>query len=67
LSSFYEYRGEHFMICVNELQELRCCKRQILEPLLLTLAPFAPHITENSGTGWDTPQSIHQATFLWPM
>lgn len=36
----------HFMICVNELTELKCNKRAILEPLTLLLAPFAPHIAE---------------------
>jgi len=52
-----------FMICVNELQELRCCKRQILEPLLVTLAPFAPHITEELWHRLGPTASIHQATF----
>ena len=35
-----------FMIAVNELHELKCHKREILEPLLITLAPYAPHISE---------------------
>ncbi|MDR1525634.1 MAG: leucine--tRNA ligase [Tannerella sp.] len=35
-----------FMICVNELTSLKCKKRAILEDLLVVLAPFAPHITE---------------------
>jgi len=35
-----------FMICVNELTELKCNKREILEPLTVCLAPFAPHIAE---------------------
>ncbi len=35
-----------FMICVNELTDLRCNKRAILEPLTVTLSPFAPHIAE---------------------
>lgn len=35
-----------FMICVNELTDLKCNKRAILEPLTIALAPFAPHITE---------------------
>ena len=35
-----------FMICVNELTSLKCNKRAILEPLLIVLAPFAPHIAE---------------------
>ena len=33
-----------FMICINELGE--CHKREIIEPLAILLAPFAPHITE---------------------
>lgn len=33
-----------FMICLNELGE--CNKREVLEPLTILLAPFAPHITE---------------------
>ena len=35
-----------FMICVNELTTLKCDKRAILEPLIILLAPFAPHIAE---------------------
>ena len=35
-----------FMICVNELTDLKCNKRQILEPLCIVLSPYAPHITE---------------------
>lgn len=35
-----------FMVCVNELQDLKCNKRQILEPLIILLNPYAPHITE---------------------
>lgn len=35
-----------FMICVNELSTLKCKKRKILEPLVIVLSPFAPHITE---------------------
>ena len=35
-----------FMICVNELTALSCHKRGILEPLALTICPFAPHIAE---------------------
>ncbi len=36
----------NFMICVNELTEAKCNKRAILEPLLICLSPYAPHITE---------------------
>ena len=35
-----------FMIATNELTDLKCHKRKILEPLLILLAPYAPHITE---------------------
>ncbi len=36
----------NFMICVNELTDLKCNKRAILEPLLILISPYAPHITE---------------------
>ncbi|MFM1893714.1 MAG: leucine--tRNA ligase [Crocinitomicaceae bacterium] len=35
-----------FMICVNELMDQQCNNRQILEPLIVLLSPYAPHITE---------------------
>ena len=35
-----------FMICVNELADLKCNKREILEPLVIMLTPYAPHIAE---------------------
>jgi leucyl-tRNA synthetase len=35
-----------FMICVNELQSLKCNKRAVLSDLVIVLSPFAPHITE---------------------
>ena len=40
-----------FMICVNELSNLKCNKKEILEQLVITLAPFAPHVCEEL---WDT-------------
>lgn len=39
-----------FMICVNELFNLKCSKKEILEQLIITLAPFAPHVSEEL---WD--------------
>ena len=36
----------NFMICVNELTEVKCNKRVILEPLLILISPYAPHISE---------------------
>ena len=35
-----------FMICVNELTAMKCRSRAVLEPLVILLAPFAPHIAE---------------------
>jgi leucyl-tRNA synthetase len=35
-----------FMICVNELMAMQCNKREILEPLVIIISPFAPHIAE---------------------
>ncbi len=35
-----------FMVCVNELTDLKCHNQSILEPLLILLAPYAPHIAE---------------------
>jgi leucyl-tRNA synthetase len=35
-----------FMICVNELTELKCNKRAILNELVILVSPYAPHIAE---------------------
>jgi leucyl-tRNA synthetase len=35
-----------FMIAVNELQKIKCNKRNILEPLAVIISPYAPHICE---------------------
>lgn len=35
-----------FMICVNELQKLKCHNKEVLTDLIVLLAPFAPHIAE---------------------
>jgi len=51
-----------FMICVNELTDIKCHKKEVLEQLLILLAPYAPHISEelwnqlgNTGTILDAP------------
>ena len=52
-----------FMIAVNELNDLKCTKREILEPLVILLSPFAPHIAEEL---WETlghKESITYASF----
>ena len=53
-----------FMVCVNELGTLKCNKKAILEPLLMLLAPFAPHITEELWEALGINESIHKAE--WP-
>ncbi|MBK7870177.1 MAG: class I tRNA ligase family protein [Saprospiraceae bacterium] len=35
-----------FMVATNELKDLKCNKRVILEPLVILIAPFAPHLAE---------------------
>jgi len=35
-----------FMVCVNDLADIKCHKRAILEPILILLTPYAPHIAE---------------------
>jgi leucyl-tRNA synthetase len=52
-----------FMICVNELTELKCSKRAILEPLNILLASFAPHIAEEIWSWLGHKESITHATF----
>ncbi len=52
-----------FMICVNELNDLRCNKRAILEDLLVILSPFAPHIAEELWQAMGKTQSIAYAKF----
>ena len=51
------------MICVNELIQLKCRKREILEPLIILLASFAPHITEELWHRMGHETSICDATF----
>ena len=38
-----------FMICANELGSLKCNKRKVIEPLVIALSPFAPHIAKKCG------------------
>ncbi|MFT2007555.1 leucine--tRNA ligase [Pontibacter sp. 13R65] len=52
-----------FMICVNELVQLKCNKRAILEPLTIILAPYAPHITEELWEKLGHSESISFAQF----
>jgi len=52
-----------FMIAVNELNELKCTKREVLEPLIVLLSPFAPHITEELWEALGHKESITFASF----
>ena len=53
-----------FMICVNELFNLKCSKRSILEPFIITLTPFAPHICEELWSILGNETSVCDAQ--WP-
>ncbi len=52
-----------FMICTNELTALKCNKRAVLEPLVIALAPFAPHMAEELWSLLGHTQSITKETF----
>ncbi|MCK9204244.1 MAG: leucine--tRNA ligase [Bacteroidales bacterium] len=69
-----------FMICVNELSELKCNKRAILNDLVILIAPYAPHIAEElwNQLGHDTsvsfatfpqfnPEYLIESTFEYPV
>ena len=52
-----------FMIAVNELTDLKCNKREILEQLVVLLSPFAPHISEELWEALGHKESITYAAF----
>lgn len=52
-----------FMICVNELQALKCNKRSILEPLTVLLSPYAPHIAEEAWSEFGYEGGISKVSF----
>jgi leucyl-tRNA synthetase len=53
-----------FMICVNELTELKCNNRRILSDLVIVLSPYAPHIAEELWTLLgNKPGSISYAAY----
>jgi leucyl-tRNA synthetase len=60
-----------FMIAVNELTDIGCHKKEILEQLLILLTPYAPHITEelwqqlgNTGSILDAPYPVFEAKYV---
>lgn len=52
-----------FMIAVNELSDLKCSKREILEPMVVLLSPFAPHIAEELWHNLGNAGSVADAVF----
>ncbi|TVZ47825.1 leucine--tRNA ligase [Olleya sp. Hel_I_94] len=52
-----------FMIAVNELTQQKCTSKAILEPLLVLLSPYAPHITEELYSQLGNTESISTAAF----
>ena len=52
-----------FMIAVNELNDLKCTKREILEPLVILLSPFAPHIAEELWEALGHKETITYVSF----
>lgn len=60
-----------FMISVNELADLKCHKKEVLEQLLILLTPYAPHTAEelwaglgNEGSILDAPYPVFNAAYL---
>ncbi|HTQ64195.1 MAG TPA: class I tRNA ligase family protein, partial [Puia sp.] len=52
-----------FMIAVNELSDLKCSKKEMLEPLLILLTPYAPHICEELWSLLGNKTTILDAAF----
>ncbi len=53
-----------FMIATNELAQLKCQKRAVLEPIVVLIAPFAPHIAEELWEAMGHTTSVCDAQ--WP-
>ncbi|MCF8367573.1 MAG: leucine--tRNA ligase [Bacteroidales bacterium] len=52
-----------YMICVNELSDLKCHKKQILEPLVILLSSYAPHVAEELWEKLGHKESITMTRF----
>ena len=52
-----------FMICVNELSQQKCNSKSILKQLLILLAPYAPHISEELWASIGNKESIVSAAY----
>ena len=53
-----------FMICVNELSQLKCHNKELLEQVVILLNPFAPHISEELWSLLGHSNSVCDA--VWP-
>ncbi|MCB0689764.1 MAG: class I tRNA ligase family protein, partial [Saprospiraceae bacterium] len=53
----------HFMVAVNEMRNFKQQKREILEPLVILLAPFAPHLSEELWHQLGHTESVHLSQF----
>jgi leucyl-tRNA synthetase len=51
------------MICINELAELKCSKRPILQDLVILISSYAPHIAEELWHLLGNSASVCNATF----
>jgi len=51
------------MICVNELADIKCNKKEVLEKLLILLTPYAPHIAEELWNQLGNEGSVLDATY----
>ena len=52
-----------FMICVNELNDLKCNKRDILADLIVLISPYAPHLAEELWRQLGNERSVFFASF----
>jgi leucyl-tRNA synthetase len=52
-----------FMICVNELSAQKCNSREVLEPLVVLIAPYAPHIAEELWSKLGHSESVVTAEY----
>ncbi|HEX6916395.1 MAG TPA: leucine--tRNA ligase [Chitinophagaceae bacterium] len=52
-----------FMVCVNELHDLKCHKKEVLEQLAVLLTPYAPHISEELWNALGNQGSVLDARF----
>lgn len=60
-----------FMVCVNDLADAKCNKKEVLEQLLIMLVPYAPHVTEelwaalgNTGSILDAAYPVYNPAYL---